>query len=114
MRLVVQGSKTFNDYPLFCRAIGVAFSDLKSGDILDISSLGPAALTDHVMEFTNKTRQTLKQKKIVIVFKSIAALNIDDPGEFDLFYYFCDNGRGLSRTAQWFKDSGIEVLEFNN
>ena len=54
MIVAVQGTKDFNDYQVFLRAMGVALSGMKEEDSeFLIYSVGPASVNSMVSEFTN-------------------------------------------------------------
>ena len=54
MIVAIQGSKTFNDYTVFLRAMGTALSMMPTEDKeLFIYSAGPAHINEMGMEFTN-------------------------------------------------------------
>lgn len=63
MKIVIQGSKTFNDYNVFLRAIMVAMSPLKDEDTrADIYSVGPAKLNSLATGFVNMTEDSMKAR----------------------------------------------------
>jgi len=63
MNVVVQGSKEFNDYQVFLRAMGVAMSGMQEGDAeLHIYSVGPAKVNSMVSEFCNLSERGMKAR----------------------------------------------------
>ena len=67
MRMVVQGTKSFNDYNIFLRAMGTALSSMEEGDDeLVIYSAGPAHINEMAMEFSNISERGLKARGIKI------------------------------------------------
>ncbi len=69
MIIAIQGTKSFDDYTIFLRAMGTAMSILPEGDkeIL-VYSAGPAHLNAMGMEFTNISERSLKARGIKIKF----------------------------------------------
>lgn len=63
----IQGSRDFDDYNVFLRAMGVALSSLPEGDIdILISSAGPLNINNMAMEFVNISERSLKARGIKI------------------------------------------------
>ena len=63
MNVVVQGSKEFDDYQVFLRAMGVAMSGMQDGDTeLHIYSVGPAKINSMVSEFCNLSERGMKAR----------------------------------------------------
>lgn len=59
----VQGTKEFEDYPVFLRAMGVALSSLADNDpYFYIYSAGPARINSMVMEFVNVSERNMKAR----------------------------------------------------
>lgn len=67
MNVVVQGSKEFNDYQVFLRAMGVAMSGMGIEDKeLHIYSVGPARINSMVSEFCNLSERGMKARGMKI------------------------------------------------
>lgn len=111
-KIVLQGSKAFNNYGAFCRAMIVALSDMSEHDSLVLYTAGSAALNNHAIEFTNKTKKSLKGRNINLTLIRAMPQMFEDKTGFDKFYYFCNNKEGLSPLAKDFKASGVDVLPF--
>lgn len=63
MNVVVQGSKEFNDYQVFLRAMGVAMSGMNADDKeIHIYSVGPAKINSMVSEFCNLSERGMKAR----------------------------------------------------
>lgn len=111
MNIILQGSKAFNDYPVFLRAMGVALSDVQ--DELNLFVLGPLHMNEHATEFFNKTRDSLKQRGVILTLTRIPAGTAEeDFSKFDKFYYFCNNKEWLSPTAKEFEKQNGDLLVF--
>ena len=90
MIVAIQGSKNFNDYNVFLRAMGVALSSLPEDDkeIL-MASAGPLNINSFAMEFTNISERSLKARgiriKLIKVPPSWIKNNIHNIGYFAYF-----------------------------
>jgi len=61
----VQGSKSFDDYNIFLRAIGTALSTLpEDDDEFLVYSIGPVNVNRMAIEFCNVTERSMKSKGI--------------------------------------------------
>jgi hypothetical protein len=61
----VQGTKSFNDYNIFLRAMGTALSMMEDGDEeFLIYTAGPAHINSMAMEFSNISERSLKARGI--------------------------------------------------
>lgn len=85
----VQGSRSFDDYNIFLRAIGTALSQMPEDDKeFYVYSVGPANVNRMSMEFCNITERSMKSKGIRIKMLKVpftwAKENIH---ELDYFIY---------------------------
>ncbi len=72
MIVAVQGSKDFNDYQVFLRAMGVALSSMKEDDSeFIIYSVGPAKINSFVSEFSNLSERGMRSRGKKIKFYKI-------------------------------------------
>ena len=72
MIVAVQGSKEFNNYPVFLRAMGVALSSMKQDDPqFIIYSAGPAKVNSFVSEFSNLSERGMKARGRKIKFYKV-------------------------------------------
>lgn len=63
MNVVVQGTKQFNEYNIFLRAMGVALSNMQENDEeFNVYSLGPAKINSMVSEFCNLSERGMKSR----------------------------------------------------
>lgn len=70
MIIGIQGTRSFNDYSIFLRAMGTALASMSDEDNeLYIYSAGPSIVNSFAMEFTNITERSLKSrgKKIKLI-----------------------------------------------
>jgi len=69
----VQGTKEFNDYSVFLRAMSVALSGMKNGDNdFIIYSAGPLKINNFVSEFCNLSERGMKARGKKIKFYNAA------------------------------------------
>ena len=79
MIVAVQGTKEFNDYNVFIRAMGVAMSGMKEEDTeFTIYSVGPARINSMVSEFTNLSERGMKARGKKIKFYNTAPLWLNE------------------------------------
>ena len=91
MIIAIQGSKNFQDYQIFLRAMGTALSTLEQEDkeIL-IFSAGTAQINSFAMEFSNISERSLKARGIKIKVNKVPPKWIEDNiHDVDYFAYFC-------------------------
>ena len=62
MIIVVEGTKTFDDYEIFMRAMGVALSKKDIDNDIQIWSLGPHTINSFTAAFCNISEKFLKNK----------------------------------------------------
>jgi hypothetical protein len=111
MIVAVQGTKNFDDYNIFLRAMGTALSMLKDNDkeVL-IFSAGPANINSMSMEFSNIVERSLKARGIKIrvnkVPPSIIRKNINDLG---YFAYFSKPKEPVTDLVELAEDKDIEL-----
>ena len=63
----VQGTRNFDEYNIFLRAMGTALSSMEDGDQeFIIYSVGPMKINSMAMEFSNISERSLKARGIKI------------------------------------------------
>jgi hypothetical protein len=68
----VQGSRSFDDYTIFLRAMGTALSMLEEDDKeFLIYSVGPAKVNSMAIEFANVTERSMKAKGIKVKVQKV-------------------------------------------
>jgi len=78
MIVAVQGTKEFNDYGVFLRAMGVALSGMKDEDNeFVVYSVGPAKINNFVSEFCNLSERGMKARGKKIKFYNAAPAWLD-------------------------------------
>ena len=79
MIVAVQGTKEFNDYSVFLRAMSVALSGMKNGDNdFIIYSAGPLKINNFVSEFCNLSERGMKARGKKIKFYHAAPVWISE------------------------------------
>ena len=108
MIVAVQGTKDFNDYQVFLRAMAVAMSTMPSEDNeLLIYSVGPTKINSMVSEFTNLSERGMKARGKKIKFYNAAPIWLSE--NINQINYFAF----LSRPKES-KSKLVLVAEANN
>lgn len=71
MIVTVEGTKDFNDYDIFMRAMTVALSSASTDNDIQIWSLGPHKINNFTASFCNSSENYLKSKGIKISFYKV-------------------------------------------
>lgn len=116
MIVAIQGSKSFQDYTIFLRAMGTAMSTLPEDDkeIL-IYSAGPYQINAMGMEFTNVSERSLKARGIKIKLVKVPPSWItDNLADIDYFAFFSKPKEVWSKQAQAAhdKDANLWVYRY--
>ncbi len=111
MIVAIQGTKSFDDYTIFLRAMGTAMSMLPEGDKeIYVYSAGPAHINAMGMEFTNISERSLKARGIKIKFIKVPPSwvkeNINDVG---YLAYFSKPKESLSELVRVAEAKDIQV-----
>jgi hypothetical protein len=116
MIVAIQGTKGFNDYQIFLRAIGTALRDLPEDDKeFVIYSAGPMQINSFGQEFSNITERTLKSQGIKIKLVKVPPKWIDaNLNYIDYFAFFSKPKETWSKQAQnaHDKDANLWVYRF--
>lgn len=90
MIIAVEGTKAFNDYEVFMRAMGVALSAEYVNNRIEVWSAGPQNVNRFTAAFCNSSENYLKQKGFKISFKRYPISYIaENMGMVDYFAFFC-------------------------
>ena len=111
MIIGVQGSKNFEDYQIFLRAMGTALSMLDENDKeIVIHSAGPSNINAMSMEFSNIVERSMKARGIKIrMLKSPVGWMKENILDFDYFIYLSKPKENLSELADTAERKGIEL-----
>ena len=112
MKVLLQGSKDFDDYQVLMRAMGVALSSMPSMDkSFEIYSVGPHKTNDLAISFANLTENNLKSRGIKISFHKLPARLAEEKiHKFDYMAYLSNpENRRLSALTNKAEENGVEL-----
>ena len=112
MKVLLQGSKDFDDYQVLMRAMGVALSSMPPQDkSFEIYSVGPHQTNDLAVAFTNLTENSLKSRGIKVRFHKLPArLAEEKMDRFDYMAYLSNpENRRLSALTNKAEENGVEL-----
>jgi hypothetical protein len=111
MNIVVQGSKDFDDYQVFLRAIGVAMSSIGIDDKeLHIYSAGPARINSMVSEFCNLSERGMKARGMKIKhYKVPPSWVIENIDYINYFAFLSKPKEAVSKLVSVAESKQIEV-----
>jgi len=111
MIMAIQGSRNFNDYTIFLRAMGTALSTMKEGDgYLFIYSAGPAQINSMAHEFVNVSERSLKARGIKAQVRKIPPSWVkDNLLDIDYIAFFSKPKEPLSDLVKYAEDRDAEV-----
>ena len=109
--VAVQGTKDFNDYQVFLRAMGVAMSAMKEEDKeLLVYSAGPAKINSMVSEFCNLSERGMKARGKKIKFFKVPVSYIEENLEYVNYLAFLSKPKEtVSRLVAEAELKNIEV-----
>ena len=111
MIVAVQGTKEFNDYNVFIRAMGVALSGMKDEDKeFIIYSVGPTQINSFVSEFSNLSERGMKSRGRKIKFYKVALSWIEENIEqVNYFAFLSKPKQPVSKLIHIAESNNIEV-----
>lgn len=111
MIVAIQGSKSFDDYAIFLRAMGTALRSLpKEDQEFLIYSAGPARVNSFGMEFSNISERSLKVRGIKIKLIKVPPSWIrDNISKVNYFAYFSKPKEPLSPLVELADAKDIDV-----
>jgi hypothetical protein len=116
MIVAIQGTKTFNDYQIFLRAMGTALRDLPDGDKeFIVFSAGPVNVNQFGMEFMNVNERSMKGYGIKTKFVKVPPSWIDENiDQINYFAFFSKPKETWSKQAQHAhdKDANLWVYRY--
>jgi hypothetical protein len=114
MIVAIQGTRNFDEYAIFLRAMGTAMSTMSDEDkeIL-IYSAGPYKLNEMGLEFSNVSERSLKARGIKIKFFKIPPRWIrDNIHDIDYFAFFSKPKEPVSDLVELAEAKDIEVAVY--
>lgn len=111
MLVAVQGSRNFNDYNVFLRAMGTALSTMKSDDEhLFIYSAGPAQINSMAHEFVNVSERSLKARGIRAQVRKVPPSWVkENVRDIDYIAFFSKPKEPLSDLVKYAEDRDAEI-----
>lgn len=111
MIVAVQGTKNFNDYNIFLRAMGTAMSQMLPSDkSIIVYSAGPVQINQMVMEFCNVSERGLKARGIKIKYLKFPQAIIEDKlSEVDYVVFLSKPKEPVSSLVDLAEAKDIEV-----
>lgn len=101
MIIVVQGSKLFDDYEIFMRAMSVALSTKTEDSDIQVWSAGPHKINNFTAAFCNSSENFLRQKGYKITFSKTSTQWIQDNISFiNYFAYFSKPNEPVSKLLK--------------
>jgi len=101
MVIVVEGTKSFSDYDIFMRAMGVALSSKTDDPDIQVWSAGPHTINSYTAAFCNSSENFLKQKGYKITFSKVPSYWIIQNISFvNYFAFFSSPKENVSRLTQ--------------
>ena len=115
MIIAVEGTKSFKDYEVFMRAMGVALSNVPEGDNdIQIWSLGPHSINGFTAAFCNSSENFLRQKGFKISFSKVHFKWVEENLLYVNYYaFFSSPNEKISRLASQAQlQEGLELAIF--
>jgi hypothetical protein len=111
MIVAVHGTKDFDDYQVFLRAMSVALSGMKDGDKeFVIYSAGPAAINSFVSEFCNLSERGMKSRGRKIKFVQVPPWYIEENIESVNYFAFLSKPKQpVSKLVTTAEQNNVEV-----
>ena len=111
MNIVVQGSRDFNDYQVFLRAMGVAMSTLKPDDKeLHFYSAGPTKINAMLSEFCNLSERGMKARGLKIKHYKVPSSWVIENMEYINYFAFLSKPKEtVSKLVSVAESKQIEV-----
>jgi hypothetical protein len=111
MIVVVQGTKSFDDYQTFLAGMRTALLNRNEDDkTFTVFSAGPLNINNMAMEFVNISERTLKAKGIKTKLVKIPPSWIaDNHYDIDFFAYYCNRKEDLPIMVQDMNAKDVNV-----
>jgi hypothetical protein len=116
MIIVVEGTRSFEDYEVFMRAMGVALSAPNDDSEIQVWSLGPHKINNFTAAFCNSSENFLKQKGFKIRFSKVNAGWVRDNLEYVNYYAFFslpkESLSNITKTAQQLEGCEVGIFRY--
>jgi hypothetical protein len=116
MIICVEGTKSFTDYEIFMRAMGVALSNPGIDSDIQVWSLGPHKINSFTAAFCNSSENFLKLKGFKIHFYKVqhtwVAENINSINYFAFFGLPKESESRMCRAAQLVEGCEVGIFRY--
>lgn len=116
MIIVVEGTKSFSDYEIFMRAMGVALSSPNVDSDIQVWSVGPHKINSFTASFCNSSENFLKQKGFKVSFYKVdagwVAQNINSVNYYSFFSLPKENVSRLCQLAQTISTCEVGIFRY--
>lgn len=116
MIIVVEGTKSFDNYDIFMRAMGVALSKPVLDGEIQVWSLGPHKINNFTASFCNSSESFLKNKGFKISFYKINAAwvaeNINSVSYYAFFSLPNEQQSKLCKLAQEIEGCEVGIFRY--
>jgi hypothetical protein len=111
MIVAVQGSRNFDEYSIFLRAMGTALSMMeKDDDVFIIYAAGPVKINSMATEFANVSERSLKARGIKARVKRVPISWLkDNLKDVEYFAYFSKPKEAVSDLVEYAETINVEV-----
>lgn len=110
MIVAIQGTKSFDDYSVFLRAMGTAMSSIDGDESITIFSAGPYQVNAMAMEFVNVSERSLKARGIKIKLVKIPPRWIEENiSTIDYFAFFSKPKEPVSKLVDLADSKDVNV-----
>jgi hypothetical protein len=111
MILAIQGTKRFNDYPVFLSAMGTALFKMskdESDKELYIYSAGPNKTNSIAEEYVGVSEKSFRSRGMKIQLRKVPPFWIKDNIDYiDYFAYFCVEGEVVAPIVNLARSKGV-------
>lgn len=111
MKIVIQGTRSFNDYSVFLRAMGTALRSMPENDKeFLVFSAGPANINQFGLEFMNVNERSMRGYGIKTKFIKIPPSWIEENiHEINYFAFFSKPKEPVSKQVEIADAKDVEV-----
>lgn len=111
MKVVIQGTRSFNDYTVFLRAMGTALRSIPEDDKeFLVFSAGPVNINQFGLEFMNVNERSMKGYGIKTKFVKVPPSWIEENiHEIDYFAFFSKPKEPISKQVKIADQKDVEV-----
>lgn len=116
MIITVEGTKTFDNYEIFMRAMGVALSLPEVDEDIQVWSLGPHKVNSFTAAFCNSSESFLKNKGFKIHFYKVnpkwVAEHLHDVNYYAFFSSPKENESRMCKAAQQVESCEVGIFRY--